>query len=52
MKSNILALFSAAVGFGSGFIVTYKLRNRRRISGSLRELYEDNTVSMDWGCFL
>lgn len=41
MKSNLLALMSALVGFTSVGLITYKLLNRRRTSGSFREIYED-----------
>lgn len=40
-KIELILLF-AAVGFAIGGLITYKLLNRRRTSGSLRELYEDN----------
>ena len=45
MKSNLLALLVAAVGFATGGLITYKLLNRRRTSGSIRDLYDDNAES-------
>ncbi len=63
MKSNLLALLSALVGFTSGGIITYKLLNRQPpflglygcgrslclTSGSFRELYEDNAEALKGG---
>ena len=49
MKSNLLALLGAAVGFATGGLITYKLLNRRRTSGSFLELYEDNAESLKGG---
>ena len=50
MKSNLLALLGAVVGFGTGFLITYKVKNRRRsISRSFGEIYEDNTVDFECG---
>lgn len=53
MKSNLFALLSAVVGFGSGCLIAYKLLNRRRTAfTSFREIYEDNSVSMDLGVLM
>lgn len=50
MKSNLLALLGAVVGFSSGFLISYKLQSRRRPRYcSFWELYDDNAVAMDWG---
>lgn len=63
MKSNLLALLGAVVGFTSSSLITYKLLNRqppflglygsgrciRLTSGSYRELYEDNAEALE-GC--
>lgn len=49
MKSNLLALMGALVGFTSGGLITYKLLNRRRTSGSFRELYRDNAEALKGG---
>ena len=49
MKSNLLSLLGAAVGFLSSGLITYKLLNRRRIACSFRELYEDNLVAFKDG---
>lgn len=46
MKSNLLALMSVLVGFTSGSLIIYKLLNRRRTSGSFRELYKDNAEAL------
>ena len=48
MKSNLLALLGAVIGFGSGYLISYKLMNRRRsISRSFGEIYDDNTVDFN-----
>lgn len=48
MKSNLLALLGAAVGFVSSFLIAYKVKNRRRvISRSFGEIYDDNTVDFN-----
>ena len=49
MKSNLIALLGAAVGFTTSVTIAYKLLNRRRTSGSFRDLYEDNAVSLKGG---
>ncbi len=50
MKSNLLALMSALIGFTSGGLITYKLLNRKPLtSGSFRELYEDNSKALKGG---
>ena len=49
MKSNLLALLGAVVGFASGSLITYKLLNHRRTSGCFRELYEDNAEALKGG---
>ena len=63
MKSNMLALMSALVGFTSGGLIAYKLLNRqppflglygcgrsiRLTSGSFRELYSDNAEALKGG---
>lgn len=63
MKSNLLTLMSALVGFTSGGLITYKLLNRqppflglygcgrslRLTSGSFHELYEDNAEALKGG---
>lgn len=49
MKSNLLALLCAAVGFATVGLMSYKLLNRRHTSGSFRELYEDNAEALKWG---
>lgn len=50
MKSNLFALLGAAVGFGSGFIITYKLRNcRRPYYCTFWEIYEDNAEALQRG---
>lgn len=49
MKSNLLALMGALVGFTSVGLITYKLLNRRRTSGSFRELYRDNAEALKGG---
>ena len=63
MKSNMLALMSALVGFTSGGLIVYKLLNRqppflglygcgrsiRLTSGSFRELYSDNAEALKGG---
>lgn len=63
MKSNLLALMIALIGFTSGGLITYKLLNHqppfwglygcgrsiRLTSGSFRELYGDNAESLKGG---
>ena len=49
MKSNLLSLLGAAVGFTSCCLIAYKLLNRRHTSGSFRELYEDNAEALKGG---
>ncbi len=49
MKSKLLALLGAAVGFATVGTIAYKLLNRRRMSGSFRELYEDNAEALKGG---
>ena len=49
MKSKFLSLLVAAVGFATGGLITYKLLNRRRTSGSIRELYDDNAEALKGG---
>ncbi len=49
MKSNLIAIFGAVAGFVSGSLITYKLLNRRRTSGSFWELYADNSEALKGG---
>lgn len=49
MKSNMLALMSALVGFTSGGLIAYKLLKRRRTSGSFRDIYTDNAEVLRGG---
>lgn len=46
MKSNLLVLLGAAVGFATVGTIAYNLLNRRHTSGSFRELYEDNAYNI------
>lgn len=46
MKNDLIAFIGATAAFISSGIITYKLLNRRRTSGSFRELYEDNTEAL------
>ena len=49
MKNNLIALIGATAAFISSGIITYKLLNRRRTSGSFRDLYEDNAEALKGG---
>ena len=49
MKNKVLAVIGATAAFVSSGLITYKLLNRRRISYSFWELYEDNAVNLEWG---
>lgn len=49
MKNDLIVLIGATAAFISSGIITYKLLNRRHTSGSFRELYEDNAVSLERG---
>lgn len=49
MKNKLLALIGATAAFVSSGLITYKLLNCRRTSGSFRELYEDNFEALKGG---